>query len=873
MNGMKYAALTVALAVTAANLPQFPVASAENTIYINEVCTQNKSTLTDAYGGYSDWIELYNAGTAAVDLSGYGLSDDATQPRKWVFPPNTTLGAKEYRIVFASKNASTADKLHTGFALSKNGETLTLSRPDGATLEQIEIPTLGEDVTYGRMTDGSGTFEIMPATPGTANAAVASAPAFSAQSGFYGTDFALRLSAADDAEIFYTMDGSDPTTSSTAQKYTAEISVTDRTNQPNLYSNYAEDENSAVSVSRGCGYQKPSFSVDKATVVRAAAKKADGTFSAIADRTYFVTTGNLAQYKNGTVISLVANPDDLFDPDTGIYVTGNQYLDWKNSGSYNAAKSPWDTDNVCNFFSRGKDWERQASVTIFEDGAVSATQGMGMRIKGASTRNSPQKSFNLYARSEYGASKIETALLPENNDISGNLIDTYDSISLRSVPEEVRLRDSFAQGLIHHRTQLTTADMKPCIVFLNGEYWGLYQITEKLSDDFIQTNYGIAKKDVTMIKSGEMEEGTQEECDRFFAFADQYSEMDLTNAANYQAVCDFVDLDSMIEHYAAGLYFGTFDWPNYNYGVWKSTGAAIDGNPYSDGKWRFITYDMDYTMGATYASFGNVEGYAYDSFQHMNRNKGEAPTNLFIRLLKNETFRNWFANVYCDYANEVLSTERVKAQAEKFSSAYSDLLANTTLRWWGFYGGTPNDLIPYYKRQYQNETLRNIQTFFAQRPGYTLEDMRTFLGVGGALQSLTLSANGAGNIQVNSIIPSLSGGSWSGSYLSSVPVTLTALPTAQSAFSGWSGAVESDSATITVTLSEAMSITANFTEKTTLAGDVNADGSRNVADAIALQRYLLRDGVLADAAAGDLNADKRVDAFDLTALKRLLLGK
>ena len=358
-------------ALTALALPSdalSTVCAAEPTVCINEVCSQNKTCLADSYGVYSDWIELYNAGSSAVDLSGWGLSDDAQQPLLFTFPSGAKIGAGEHMVVFASKQQSTAAELHTGFALSKNGDTVVLSNADGKVLQQVELPTLGTDVSYGRTPDGGDTLEIMAPTPAKANAGAVSAPTFSAPSGFYGTDFALTLSAGANTTIRYTTDGSDPLTSPTAQDYTSAITVKDRTNEPNIYSANVEDDNSATSISRGTGYKKPPFNVDKATVVRAAAKNADGTYSRVASQTYFITSGSLSQYKNTTVVSLVTDPDNLFDPDKGIYVTGNQYLQWKKSGSYDAKKSVWDTDNVCNYFSHGRDWEREASITVFRDG-------------------------------------------------------------------------------------------------------------------------------------------------------------------------------------------------------------------------------------------------------------------------------------------------------------------------------------------------------------------------------------------------------------------------------------------------------------------------------------------------------------------------
>jgi hypothetical protein len=861
------------LTVSASPLEGFEiVCAAEPTVCINEVCSQNKTCLADSYGKYSDWIELYNSGSSSVDISGYGLSDSTEDTKHFTFPEGTQLKAGEHMVVFASKQESTAAELHTGFAISKNGDTIVLSSPDGKVLQQVELPTLGTDVSYGRTPDGSDTFEIMSPTPAKANAVAVSAPTFSAPSGFYGTDFSLTLSSGKNDSVYYTIDGSDPTNSSTAQKYSSAITVKDRTSEPNLYSSCSEDENSATSISRGTGYQKPTFNVDKATVVRAAAKNADGTFSKVVSQTYFVTSSNLAQYKNMTVVSLVTDPDNLFDPDKGIYVTGNQYLKWKNSPSYDPKKSVWDTDNIANFFSHGKDWEREATITIFRDGKNIVEQNMGIRIKGASTRNTSQKSFHLYARSDYGASKLEYPVLPDNYDWQGNLIEKYDSISLRAVGEEGRLRDGFAQKLVGDRENLATQSMQSCAVFINGEYWGLYEMIEKLSDYYIESNYGIDKKDVAMIKNGELEEGPQEELDSFNSFAEKYSKLDLTNEANYKAVCDFIDIDSFIDHYAAGLYLGTYDWPNRNCAMWRNTGEVIEDNPYSDGKWRFISFDYDYTMGKTYADFGGVEGYAYDSFRHMediDKYEKCAPTNLFLNLLKNKDFRSRFANVYCDYANEILTPEKANALADLYSRDYTEPLAQTTVRWWGFFGGSKEDNLAYNREQYKTKTLPQIKQFFSERKKYTLDDMRNYLGLSSSMQKITLKTSGSGKIKINSITPDTSNG-WSGEYPADCPVTLTAVPDKGASFTGWSGGITGNERTVTVTLGEAMTITASFGEKKAVRGDVNEDGECNAADLVLLQKWLLGkpDSKLTDWEAGDFNSNKKLDAFDLAHMRK-----
>lgn len=709
--------------------------------------------------------------------------------------------------------------------------------------------------------------EIVSETSGESDAAVISAPVFSHNSGFYGTDFALNLSAENGTTIYYTTDGSDPTSSDTAQVYSEEITVVDRTNQPNIYSKYAEDD-TAVSITNGIGYKAPSFNVDKATVVRAAAKSKDGTYSKTVSQTYFITNGNLAKYEDMTVVSLVTNPDNLFDPDKGIYVVGNQFLDWKNSSSYDPDKSVWDTDNVTNYFSRGKAWEREADITVFSNGSPVVEQGMGIRIKGSSTRNQAHKSFNLYARSEYGASKIKYPLIPDNYDKDGNLIKKYDSISLRAISDHTRLNDSFVQILLSDRENLSTQAMKPCVVFLNGEYWGLYEITERFSDYYFETKYGINKDDITMLKEGECEEGSQEECDALISFADEYSAKDLSAEENYNAVCDVIDIDSMIDHYAAGIYLGTFDWPNHNYGMWKSTGQQIEGNKYSDGKWRFMSYDLDYTIGLTYEDFGGVEGYAYDSFKHMEKRSDAAPTNLFVSLLKNKDFRDKFAAVYCDYANEVAKKDKGIALAEKYSSDYADILARSSTRWWGYFGGDAESTYRWNVKNYQSNIISDIKTFFTQRENYTLEDMKSYLGYSGELQTITIKSGEHGRIQINSIIPDTGTEGWSGKYYSDCPVTLTAIPDEGYSFAGWGGDVSGSETTITVTPEKAMSILADF-ETSFLRGDVNADGKFNSADVVLLQKWLsnFTGEELTNWIAADLCEDKKLNVFDVCMMR------
>ena len=238
---------------------------------------------------------------------------------------------------------------------------------------------------------------------------------------------------------------------------------------------------------------------DKATIVRAVSKSPDGSFGRVISKTYFVMSDEKLEYYSGIpVVSLVTDPDNLFGKDNGIYVAGQQSIDPANSSGYSA-----------NFYSTGKEWEREADITYFRNGDLGFTQKMGIRIRGASTRNNQAKSFNLYARSKYGDSKLDYKLIDDNRSaVDGKTIKRYDSFGLRAVTWIDRLRERVVHSSLRDIPALATYDSDRCMLFIDGELWGMYEITEKASDYYIQSNYGVPSENVTLIKNGELEINT-----------------------------------------------------------------------------------------------------------------------------------------------------------------------------------------------------------------------------------------------------------------------------------------------------------------------------------------------------------------------------
>ena len=779
-------------------------------VVINEICTNNKNSLLDSYGEYSPWIELYNFGKNTVDISGYGLSNEVYIPFKWTFPQNTIINSNEYLIVFISDKKSINDELHTNFELDINGDILFFSNKNAELIEKIEIPKLKENESYGRITDT--VFKKMTPTPKTENEILIEPPTFSKESGFYEEEFLLILSSSEGTEIYYTIDGSDPLNSSTSKIYKEPIKIYDRSSEPNFYAEIGEEQNSPLSIgSMGGGYKRPNYLLDKPMVVRACSKNKEGN-SIVISHTYFVTTGNLAQYQDFTVVSLVTNPENLFDPDKGIYVVGNEYVEAikKNNNTFDFKKM-WELMRVSNFYKEGPEWEKETNIAIFEKGKISLQQNLGIKIRGFSTRMQPGKSFNVYAKKRFGKKSIKNVLFPNNYDMNHNLIDKYKSFALRNVFAEERIKDEFANKLLHERREYQSiTDTKKCILFLNGEYWGFYVMIEKFSEHYIQSHFNVPGDYVTLIKEGELANGDQTEFDLYNNFMHEYSEKDLLDEKIYEEVKNFIDFDSFIEHFVIGIYLGTLDWPGHNDGVWRYNGEKIENNKYSDGRWRYISFDFDYTMGASFSMWGQdqKEGYAIDNLKGLEMRKN-IPTILFLPLLKNEDFRNQYILRFCDYVNEVFSIDKIDALIDDYKNNYLDMLAHGEVRWKGFTYSNELEAFANYKNNYITH-FDNIKKFFVERPKYALQHMKEYFNLIGELQEIIILKKGEGKIKINTIITGFKEEKWIGRYFSNIPITITAIPSEKSEFKGWSGDVSSNEISITIDLNKNTTINAIF---------------------------------------------------------------
>ena len=743
---------------TAAYMPANADDAAQVTI--NEVCPDNDSYAAPD-GKKHDWIELYNSGKTAADISGWALSDKADQPKKYVFPSGTQIPAEGRLVVFCDSDAAANDNRIAPFGISASGETLVLTDSNGRTAQTITFGYLAKDTSYGQYPEGSGQYYTVKSTPGKANEApegsnAVHAPSFSHDSGFYDSSFKLTLTADPGCDIYYTTDGSDPVYGSA--QYTAPLTIEDMTNTKNRLSARTDIVPDGAEAPRG--------NVDKAVIIRAVAVK-DGIASEYITKTYFLGKTNSGYYKDMKVVSLVTDPANLFDKDKGIYCLGKEYEQY-NGGQ----KNPWDIP--ANYRMKGKEWERPAHVTFFENGKQVLDQNIGIRIKGAFSRCIAQKSFNLYTRKEYGKPELEYDFFSgkATKAKNGKAIKEYDGLVIRNGGNDntgAFFRDSINQTLVADRSFATQANTE-CIVFIDGEFWGIYQMMEKINRGYLSSHYGVKKDSIAMIENGALEEGNDNDLRDWRSLCDGIA----NGSLSYEEISDKLDIQGFIDYFAAQIYWCNADWPQNNFSAWRSN-ENDETNPYADGKWRMILFDTESGQGL----YGTEDkSYSADQFSRI-RNSSNQLARVFNGLMNYQRFRHRFARTMMDLTNKNFTPERTKEVINFYRNTYKQQVTDTFTR---FHSGSLSG--ENAARRFEGD-MNTVTEFYDKRYTYAERTTRSAMGLSSEPNRINIKNDpNGGSININTLtLGKIS--NWSGRYHSDYDITVTAQPVDGKYFSHW----------------------------------------------------------------------------------------
>lgn len=636
-------------------LPSQPIDS----LFINELMASN-STIFDAFGEADDWLELYNASSQPVNIGGLFLSDNLEEPLKWQIRVPIVIPPHNFVLIWADGEPEQGG-LHTNFKLKSGGEELILTQQlqgELRTVDAIVFDEVPENVTFGRTPNGSETWALLaePSPSSSNDNALFWLDVdvqFSLQSGFYSSTQTLTLTSTDpDVEIRYALEGTIPDTSSLL--YETPIAIT---------------QNSVVSARAF----KPGFASTQ-----------------ISSGTFFIN-------ENITLprISIQTEPQNLWDNQTGIYITGSNGV----TGFCSETPRNWN-----------QPWERPARISYFEaDGTPGFEVGAGIKIGGGCSRGAKMKGLNFFLREGlYGDYEIDYPLFPEIETTK------FRRLKIRNSGndfEQLLFRDGILHWLLRDQINLDLMAYRPVIVFINGEYWGIYGLREFYNEDYIATHHPVDADSLDIITNPfaswrELKEGDME---AFFELESFMSIHNLSQPERFAEVEEMIDVNQWLNYYIVQIYLSAYDWPANNMELWRDR---------KGGKWRFLLYDLDATTnyGFWSQSFAQTNTLEFaTSANGPDWPNGPSSTLFLRRLLENIFFRNEFIQRTCTYMNTIYHPQRVNRFTDSLVQILEPEMPRHISRWQGFdhlgWGNPSGSSINQWKNY-----INTFKSFFIQRP-------------------------------------------------------------------------------------------------------------------------------------------------------------
>lgn len=590
---------------------------------------------------------------------------------------------------------------------------------------------------------------------------------FSSPAGLYESSFTLELSTNLDGVIRYTTDGSEPTSDS--QEYSQGILIENRTDEPN--------DLSAVVVSGGAGAggpggprggtasaSAPEENVFKGNVIRAAVFSQSGEeLSSTYTASYFVSDDIYSKYGDLPIISLVTNRGNLFSEETGIYV---------------------------NYEETGEDWERPVYMEMFDtDGRAVVSQELGIRINGGTTRSLAQKAFRLYAKDSYDPTKpvLEYEFFPDlTNQYDDQPIDSFKRVILRSSGNDnssTLFRDVLMQDLVSDLNVNTQAG-RPAVAFIDGEFWGIYNIRERYDKYYFAEHYGVDKDKVTLLEisqgsaTPEIKDGEDTALDYYNEMMTFFADNSMTDEQNYAKALEYVDEDNLIDYYIANIYSANSDWPANNNIFWRyqTENGGYDSSAvwYEDGRYRWLIKDMDWGFGLRSNVSDNTLLHALNENSSSGGGRGggmgftsEQTTRIFRKLLENPTFQMKFINRFCDVMNVNYNSDTVIAAIDMLQEEIALAIPEQANRF-------PSSISSVFQWDADVEVLRE---FALNRTPYVQGFLKDRFNLSDVVNVSITTTGGDGNLSMNGLDvgQGFAISTWNGGYFSGTTHVINAV--------------------------------------------------------------------------------------------------
>ena len=608
-------------------------------IVINEYSAANYSTFTDNYGEYEDWIELYNTASNAVDISGWYISDKSSNPTKWSVPGSFIIPANGVALLYCSgRDELVGGNAHTNFKITqtKNNETIIISDAAGVFQDSVQVIPNQESHSRGREVNGSAVWSVfVSATPGANNTNAmqeyAATPVFSQNPGYYSAPINLVISSADpNATIYYTTNGDSP--DNTSNIYTGPINI------------------AVTSVVKAIAYSSnqnvpPSF---------------------IEYSTFFINDTH-------TIPILSISGDN------------------GQSGLVDLLDGGWGSSSL----------EPKGAIEWFDKNGILLDKGTGEFNKhGNDSWAYDQRGFDYVMRDQFGY----------NYALQDKIFYTKDRDKFQRVIVKAAANDNYPfsyggsgahirDAYIQHLSQIGDLRMderstSSCIVYLNGEYWGVYEIREKVDDhDFTDHYYDQDRNNLQYLKTwgGTWTEygapNAQIDWDNFVNFV---TTNPMTIQANYNQAKSEYNMGSLIDYFLLNTYTLCQDWLNWNTAWWRGMDPAGDKK-----KWRYTLWDMDNTFdhGANYTNIPSSDPNAEPCDPStLGNTGGQGHVPIWNEMLTNQEFHDDYINRWQDLANGPLSCDFMIQVLDSMIAVIDPEMPRQIAKWGGTYIAWQNNV-------------------------------------------------------------------------------------------------------------------------------------------------------------------------------------
>lgn len=555
----------------------------------------------------SDWIELGNMSAGAVSLKGWGIGKVPTAP-EYTFS-DVSLTAGEFILLYADGGKS-GEGIHLPFKISQNGDRLYLFDNDGYCCDTIEFDRLMPGNTCGKSSDGQTVYysEPSPKTENPSKSYLGYAPSPSlSNAGGYAENGEKLTCASQDISLKYTTDGTDPTADS-----------------PTF---------SGTTISSSC-------------VLKFRAYKDGYLPSPVYSATYIV-----GQKHEIPIVCLSCDPDDLFSDEKGIFAYGKSY----------SSDFPYEGANFW------KDWERKASFEYYTaDGTRQIGCDAGIKVFGQFSRAYDQKSVAVHFRGSYGTSSVKYPFF------EGNSVTEFSSLVLRAGGQDqkyTRIRDAFCSEVFSSYSNIAYMDWQPTAVYINGEYYGFYDLREKINESYFESHENIDRENLDLLKGNGRIVLSGDSKD-YYDMVDYIASHDMSDPKNYDYICSKMDVDNYIDYLISEIFFCNGDTGNIKF--------------YRDsvsGKWKWVMFDFDMALRseATWSS-------DYNSIKLLFNPDGHGANNSFFTtvqcgLIKNPQFRQKFIERYAELLNTAFQPSVLNAKIDEMTALIDSEMKLHGERW------------------------------------------------------------------------------------------------------------------------------------------------------------------------------------------------